>query len=290
MIIATQHCHAFRSRLVHSTRAIALRRCVNMSRASVRTGLIIEGGDLRHAWAPQTHEVQVVEGRTYFFASRADRSFASFLGLNTSQRCPWRENSFMDYLCQLRNTAIDNILMSAWADVTDPSADRAVMPKRPRRDLAERLPATIEIYIPPDGGVPAHSMRMLTGYRKNMMLAFEITDENLDYLRLAVHVPRGLVETAPQWVHHSSKFHLAVYPNVSFMEDAQRIYARAKTPDGSSIQYSEKLPHIEDKQLRDQVANEVATRVQRWYNDRMAELEPVGDAIAPYEQAQSSSG
>ncbi len=70
-------------------------------------GLIVEGGDLRHAWA--LHEVQIVE------------------------------NSCLDNLCQLRNATMDDLIISAWSADTDPSADRAVMPTRPRRDLAERL-------------------------------------------------------------------------------------------------------------------------------------------------------
>ena len=132
--------------------------------ASLRIGVIIEGGGLKQPWAVLADSVQNVQGRTFFNVSRSDRSFARFLGLNCSNRAPWQGNSTLDYLCNLRNAVLEEWVCDKWGESNGPCADVLPSPnKKARKDIIDEAPEVLEMTIPAQGkSLAAYTLTVLS--------------------------------------------------------------------------------------------------------------------------------
>lgn len=236
--------------------------------ASVRVGPIIEGGALKQCWALPLNAVEEVDGTLFFLASRSDRSFASFLGLDLKVRSVWAGNSTLDFLCELKNKVVEEIITGMWAQHADPLGDTTTSPnKRARRELTDRVPEVLEITIPQQGqSLMEYKMRVLTqNKRKNEVFAFEITSANFEHIRLLTMSPPTLVH-APRWTDRKETKYSEEYPDVRlYRREGQTWQLRVKGEDGQ--RKTKCVPVSTGELVWKQLADEAAQQLQEWYDD-----------------------
>ena len=118
---------------------------------SIRHGVIVEGPNMKHAWAPDASCLKHVDGKTFFTIRKNDRGFANVIGLNLSQRSPWEGITFLDFALALRNERVDKIIMDLHIDSADPLAEAVADPviKKLRKELMEGVPHSIILTFPP---------------------------------------------------------------------------------------------------------------------------------------------
>ena len=87
-------------------------------------GFVVEGGYLRYprTWAPHSGLVRVVSGKTMFRIETHDRGFGRVLGLSMGKKSVWTSVPLMQYLINLRDAAVDIVMMRA-ESADDPLAD-----------------------------------------------------------------------------------------------------------------------------------------------------------------------
>ena len=234
---------------------------------TMRTGVIMEGGYLPHPWGVCSSMVTEVEGLTFFTIKKQDRGFASMLGLDLTQRAPWKDNTMIPHLVQLRNEAVDWFMQDAHLDDADPLADRTsgrrVVLKQPRRILMENVPRIVQINIRQVGKAPRHSMQVLSAAKRSDALAFEFTKENMEWLLIAVH------EEVPGVCRPSKTMRGAVSdaaPNVFMRQVANRmvLYCRYRDADMRERTASRTVPAVSES-LLNAVAIDVAQDLQRLF-------------------------
>ena len=233
----------------------------------VRTGIIVEGGSLKHPWALPTDAIETVGDRSFFLASRADRQFAAFLGLSMSARSPWQANPSLDYLCDLRNSAVEEHLSKSWADEADPAADFVQLPKRPRRELCEKLPEFLTIRIPGDGQLrQSHDMNVLPASSKQSVFAFEITQANFEAVRQLCANPPDSAQR--RWATRSSGKYKDEFPNVSLLKSGDNWIMVARVGEN---RHSKTVPPTDDPETWQRLADELARELQNWYDRESAD-------------------
>lgn len=241
-----------------------------MASATVRMGLVIEGGHLKHPWVPKLKEV---DGMQFMAASREDRSLAAFLGLPMNQRSPWQGTGYLEYLMDLRNAAVAAAERELYMAEADPMADadsvgQPVL-KRPRKDMIQGLPSVMTLHIPAAGDVPPHSMKVLSTSHSSALLEFEVTPDNLDFLRVAVHGARVQPTRAtPQRNRLGDLLH--AFPNLSWNQQRQHLYCRVQDADGRVSQHSRTVKRLDDEELWKQLIKHAAAELQALYDENAA--------------------
>ena len=137
---------------------------------------VIEGGWLTKPWIPET---MISEGREFMAFKKRDREFHKFLGLDLSERSPWRNNGFSQYLQQLRNDA-----RMASNDPMNQTCDEAPPAKKNKVDNS-----TVSITYPEftfDGNTYGpHTMNVLSTTRSDAVVYFELNTENMEFISKA---------------------------------------------------------------------------------------------------------
>ena len=153
--------------------------------------IIIQGGLLTGDWVISP---TVVEGNEFMLMSKGDRRLARSMGCDMSMVHPWGRSSFLNKLGELRDQAIDRlIIQSRVAD--DPAADidvgdRAVQGSRFKAYQDAGVPQVIAVEFPgfvsstgeATGGMV---LQMLSTPKKGSFASVEVSEANLEFLRLA---------------------------------------------------------------------------------------------------------
>ena len=160
----------------------------------------------------------MVDGRTFFTKPNTNRAFARYLGLEISNRCPWDTNTLLETLLDLRNNAVTKAMQDICVASDDPMADPTADPivSRPRHDLVDNLPKSMEISVPACDTAGSHTIWVLSAPQRNNKLSFEVTEENLSHL--ARMVPS--FTSAPPSTQQSERMALG-QPNVGFNKKAK---------------------------------------------------------------------
>ena len=130
-----------------------------------------------------------VDGRFFLQLMRADRALAKAIGLNTSMRSPWGKNGWPDYLASLRNDAVQKLMDEAARKGVDPLADNSERLKRSRKHMLADVDSLIPEHVPECGPLASTTLYTLTPLISREVFAFELTDENIEYLSAAVNLP-----------------------------------------------------------------------------------------------------
>ena len=250
---------------------------------SVRVGLIIEGGHLADkTWAPK-HLLEV-DGRFFLPLTRADRELAKAIGLNTSVRSPWGKNGWPDYLASLRNDAVQELMDEAARKGVDPLADKGQRLRRPRKDLLAEVDSLIPVHVPECGPLAATTLYTLKPWLSREVFAFELTDESIEYLSAAVHLPCPM----PRVDHEPVSERLGGdTPNVNRAAKRCTLWCHYVDETGTRRTKQRKVPQCGDDALRLATMQVMAKDLQTYYNDNHHEddwhNEHAGDDECPAE-------
>ena len=152
---------------------------------STRHGTIVEGGALKHPWAIPLMSIQEVDGTQFYVASKCDRMMRKFLGIGETNTL-----GVLDAIASCRQQAVDTWCATRLLE-DDPLANVAQQrspSKEEMKMLKRAMPASMLVRVHASGGCPSPSMRVLTCTSANTKVAFEISQENLNWLYDAVQV------------------------------------------------------------------------------------------------------
>ena len=145
---------------------------------------VIEGGRLKTPWVPSR---LVDVGDAHFIELESQNSrLASFLGF---QRVDQKHDSVLKALRHLRNEAIDELFL---ADIkeNDPMGHYSCLPKGFNRGTSRAtLPEYVEVDLPEvtaEGMTAETNMKILVERNPLKVIAMELSESNLVWLRLAV--------------------------------------------------------------------------------------------------------
>ena len=243
---------------------------------SIRHGVIVEGPNMKHAWAPDASCLKHVDGKTFFTIRKNDRGFANVIGLNLSQRSPWEGITFLDFALALRNERVDKIIMDLHIDSADPLAEAVADPviKKPRKELMEGVPHSIILTFPSMGTLGSHSICVRTSAARNNNLDIELTPCNMEYISQAAHLtwPHETRERVSRGgcVHEST-------PQVlrRVRRDKVQLFCKWADVDGIMRTYSKTVSTVHEN-VRDAVTLEIAKTVQNYYDREVAQARAAG--------------
>lgn len=222
--------------------------------------MVITGGAMRGVrWAPAA--IVNVNDKRFIPMVRCDRALARFCGLPLTQRSPWDGNVWPDFLGHLRNTAVREYL-EAKAKGDDPLGEAqcstSTRPKRQQLDIDE-----IDITIPVVGGLAAHSMKVVAEDNFKKAVAFELKEENLDYLAAAVHL------TPPfemQGGRRQQSQTFAECPNVRWCPHTRKLSCGIMIEGGAKRRIVRRLPECSDVDMSMQFAMTIAKEMQSQFD------------------------
>ena len=223
-------------------------------------GVIITGGFLKQPWGLRVEHTEVVDGTIFYLAHRTDRAFAKYVGLNMQDRSPWQDNSVLDFLRTLRNTAVEEELSKLFADVADPLADQQVqVSKKARVELRDKVPDIIWLTLPAYGPVPEWKLRVLSGTKSSDVFGFEVTEENFNHMILLVANPPSI--ESRRWSSRSGSKYSDDFPSVKLF--SRGVGWRMETR-RNGVRKCKAIPHTNDDVAWKTMADEVARELQEW--------------------------
>jgi len=158
-----------------------------MATIKVCNRLVVEGGELKNAsvWLPK--RVTVIDSRPFAELHARDRTFAQLMGLSGEQA------GMLEFLRDARNAAIDKLILDKLNE-EEAFVKLEKLPARFKRlevDPSE-LPQVVEVPLPSltfEGTtVAAASMRMLVELMILRVVSIEISEPNMEYIRVAARM------------------------------------------------------------------------------------------------------
>ena len=154
--------------------------------ATVRIGVIVEGGGLSRSWALPSDSIVEAGGVQFFTASRSLKALKKFLAINGGTHT-W---GVFDMIAFCREKAVQDMCAKLLMD-DDPMASASEQRLPTKEDLKAMkltMPASVLVDIPSSGGCAGHTMRVLTTVVKSTKVAFEISGSNFKWLYEAVQL------------------------------------------------------------------------------------------------------
>ena len=142
------------------------------------------------AWVPS--KLTVIDDCNYVELHTRNKHLAPMCSLRgaAKNKSPWADNGFLNQLRDLRNKAVDELLLALLRE-KDPFATYAELPKdfqRTKADASDIAPTvTVSLpYIEVDGeSADAMDIKLLTELIPGRVVAIEMTSAALSYVRLA---------------------------------------------------------------------------------------------------------
>lgn len=242
-----------------------------------RTGIIFEGGYLKHPYAPVEADVEIREDVVFLGIRGGDRGLAGCLGLPLTARSPWQGNGFLEYLIRLRNEAVHRKLCELIKSTDNGDTDNATPTKRPRRAYIDEVPKVLPIIVEATEHYPSHTMDVLPSTTAGAILWIDAAPENIDFLARAVHYPPPKRARKARVGYVDDRF-----PAVKsrMIKDKEVYYINYFDEDGEKKSKTKTIPPTEDETVRQQLEAEIAAKLQAIY-DKHSVLVEQNDSGTP---------
>ena len=152
----------------------------------MRTGIIFEDGD--QTWAPDAKRLREAVATpggppSWFYRYVNDNKFARFIGSDSKYDSLFG-SSFVKLLKIKRNDEVTRLMLGA--DIADPLAGQATLPKRPRVELYDGVPEVCKVNIPPAEDVDGFELLVLTSPSKTAPVWVELSTDAVANFRMAI--------------------------------------------------------------------------------------------------------
>jgi len=224
----------------------------------LRNATVIQGGDLKHPWVPDT--ISVVSDVTFIKLMNNDRRFASFCGANLSVPSPLKYNRFLLYIQKMRNDSVANEM--------DMVSRKTPDDKRTRKDLFDEIPKVVTVKTEPfesEGvAVGECSIRVLSTASPLEAISVELDETVLALVRAGVMGNCGPT-LKKQRREQDSQVRFPEFPNArwNYVRDAP--YCVYTDTDGRRKNKQISPKKSDDVDLAREYSHKAAQDVQAWH-------------------------
>ncbi len=213
-------------------------------------------------WVP---EVVEVGGKQFATLSKCDRSFAAFVSAPLSSSAPFKRDTFIDYLQELRHAVVEKKMLQATLKDADPMADASANRKQKKQKLGsiDDIEKVIEINIPElnEGAVPEFQMLVVATARKQDCVQVELNSENLRYIKAAMFNGPTADEVAMSYAIEVSFDN----PAIKWNPRTLIVFARYRDADGVWKQKTKSCPRLENRTLWTMVIDAAGKEIDEFY-------------------------